>query len=148
MNIINIVYVGKKTSPIYAQLIDPYVKRLQADYKINWRMIAPDHGTEQESKIVLSVIKLTDFVIVLDKRGRIIDNQLLASKLEQIATSGRQLTFVIGGAYGLNQAVLDRADFVWSLSDLVLTHQMVRLILIEQIYRSQAIIRQHPYHHE
>ena len=86
--------------------------------------------------------------MLLDERGDEIDSPQLARVLDNAFTVGRQITFIIGGAYGVDDRVHQRADFVWSLSPLVFPHQLVRLILSEQLYRAQQITAGHPYHHD
>ena len=90
----------------------------------------------------------SDYVILLDERGKAITSPALAKTLQKPLDNSRSVTLIIGGAYGVDQSVHDRADFVWSLSPLVFPHQLVRLILAEQIYRAQEIAGGRPYHHE
>jgi 23S rRNA (pseudouridine1915-N3)-methyltransferase len=85
--------------------------------------------------------------VLLDERGHNVDSPALASALRGAFDSGRTVTVVIGGAYGVSDRVRERADFVWSLSKLVFPHQLVRLILAEQLYRAQEISAGRSYHH-
>ncbi|MGE5327716.1 MAG: 23S rRNA (pseudouridine(1915)-N(3))-methyltransferase RlmH, partial [Thiobacillus sp.] len=89
-----------------------------------------------------------DAVILLDEAGKLINSQDLSRKLTEYFNRSKNIVFVIGGAYGVHDALFERADFIWSLSPLVFPHQLVRLILTEQIYRAQEIDAGHPYHHE
>ena len=84
----------------------------------------------------------------MDERGDELDSPPLAKLFDTAFTASRQMTIVIGGAYGVDDRVHQRADIVWSLSPLVFPHQLVRLILSEQLYRAQQIIAGHPYHHD
>lgn len=89
-----------------------------------------------------------DFVILLDEHGKELSSPELAQFIEKrCMDSGKRIVFVIGGAYGVEQSVKDRADFTWSLSKLVFPHELVRLILAEQIYRACTIIKNESYHH-
>ena len=99
-----------------------------------------------ESEQILARIKPDDYVILLDETGQLLSSPELATRLE--AQRGQAIVCIIGGAYGVNQAVKQRANLIWSLSKLVFPHQIVRLILIEQLYRAQCIINHHPYHHQ
>ena len=84
---------------------------------------------------------------MLDETGKNIDSPSLSHKLEQL-TIQNQIVFIIGGAYGVDERIKQRANFIWSLSGLVFPHMLVRLILIEQIYRTQEILKGGPYHHQ
>lgn len=89
-----------------------------------------------------------DFVILLDEHGKELSSPELAQFIEKrCMDSGKRIVFVIGGAYGVEQSVKDRADFTWSLSKLIFPHELVRLILSEQIYRACTIIKNESYHH-
>ena len=107
-----------------------------------------DRARQEESERILSRLKAEDFVILLDERGKNIDSPALSRLIEAEISHGRQIVVIIGGAYGVNDRVLGRANFVWSLSRLVFPHQLVRLILTEQLYRAQEIARGGGYHHE
>ena len=99
--------------------------------------------------MVLQQLQKEDFLVLLDKRGKNISTPVLAVILQQRANESRkQLVFLIGGAYGVDAAVQQRADFTWSLSRLVFPHQIVRLVLAEQVYRACTIIRNEKYHHD
>ena len=99
----------------------------------------------------MRVEKLTPdkYVILLDEVGQNISSEQLAERLDRVqATGGRKVVFVVGGAYGVDETIQRRADFVWSLSKLVFPHRIVHLILTEQIYRAQEILRGGSYHHK
>jgi len=90
-----------------------------------------------------------DYLVALEERGKQISSEGLASFIQARANeSVRNLVFLIGGAYGLDEAVLKRAQFKWSLSELVFPHQLVRLILAEQVYRACTILKNEKYHHK
>jgi 23S rRNA (pseudouridine1915-N3)-methyltransferase len=103
---------------------------------------------QEESERILSRIGSREFAILLDERGDEIDSPEFAQLLDKTFTAGRSVTIIIGGAYGVDDRVHQRADYVWSLSPLVFPHQLVRLILAEQLYRAQSITAGHPYHHQ
>ncbi len=87
-------------------------------------------------------------MIILDERGKLLDSPGLARLLQGPLNRSQPVMIIIGGAYGVNTALLSRADIIWSLSPLVFPHQLVRLLLAEQLYRAQEITAGHPYHHE
>ena len=147
-----IITVGKKPPRWLAEPLDDYSRRLQAVWRPEWVLIhhspqnSPETAKNAESEQILARIKPDDYVILLDETGQLLSSPELAAKLETQA--GRSVVCIIGGAYGVNQAVKQRANLIWSLSKLVFPHQIVRLILIEQLYRAQCIINHHPYHHQ
>ena len=146
-----IITVGKKLDPGLKEAVLSYSKRLQGRFKLDWVFLPNSSEKDElarssESKAILGVLRPTDFVILLDERGKNISSPELAQVLE--ANLGKEIVCVIGGAYGVDESLRTRANFIWSLSKLVLPHQIVRLVLTEQIYRAQAILASHPYHHE
>ena len=93
-------------------------------------------------------LKDDDFLVALDEHGKSLTSEGLSNLLAQRADSGtKRLVFLIGGAYGLDSAVLEKAKFQWSLSSLTFPHQLVRLLLAEQLYRACTILRNEKYHH-
>jgi len=153
VKIITIVTVGKKHESWIAEGIQRYQKRLQGPFKIEWVFVAnsPYSGPrarQDEARTILKRLNANDYLILLDERGEIIDSTQLSALLLTKLETGKHVIIVIGGAYGVNQNLRDRADYVWSLSKLVFPHQLVRLILTEQIYRSQQIAIGGQYHHE
>lgn len=104
---------------------------------------------QKEGESVLKVLRLSDEVILLDEHGREFSSVEFARNIEdRIARGGRDLVFVIGGAYGFSKDVYDRASMKISLSRMTFSHQMVRTIFAEQLYRAFTIIKGEPYHHE
>ncbi|WP_299167586.1 23S rRNA (pseudouridine(1915)-N(3))-methyltransferase RlmH [uncultured Arthrobacter sp.] len=148
--------VGRKHEPWVAEGIARYEKRLKKPFDLSWQLIphsAREGGPARDEESARLLEKLggknaTDYVILLDERGKAVDSPTLAARLQQPLDTSRNITLIIGGAYGVNPEVHQRADFVWSLSPLVFPHQLVRLILAEQLYRSQEIAGRRPYHHE
>ena len=146
---IKIITVGNKSSPEMTNLIDEYTKRLPKHIDVQWRFIKHAAGdatssTHQESENILKMLDIGEYVILLDETGKQLDSPGLSQKLFE---QQKDVTIIIGGAYGVTDAVKQRADFVWSLSPLVFPHQIVRLMLAEQLYRAYAISVNHPYHH-
>lgn len=152
---ITIISVGKKHMPELADAIAVYEKRLASKHKLIWKLITPAVANEaqqikEESQKIIDAIKPKDFVILLDETGDILTNQQLAKVFDTTQSSGStdNIVFIIGGAYGVDGSVKSRANVVWGLSKLVFPHQLVRLILVEQLYRTVTLLESHPYHHQ
>ena len=149
---ISILAIGKKHESWVESGIKRYSERLRSPWNLEWALLphSSREGTsarEDESSRILTRLKADDYVVLLDERGRLLDSPALAQKLEdQIGTSQR-IVIIIGGAYGVNEELTRRANLVWSLAPLVFPHQLVRLILTEQLYRSQEIATGKPYPH-
>lgn len=156
---IKLVAVGKLKEKALTMLIDEYVKRLKPYTKVEIvevaDMMAPESNSAAQNEIVkktegeriLSKIKDNEYVILLDLWGESISSEKLAAKIQSIYTyNSSNITFVIGGSLGLSEAVVKRADFRWKLSDCTFTHQMCRVLVLEQIYRSTMINNNMPYH--
>lgn len=147
MNIVCLC-AGKKHDKSIAQAIETYQKRLNAYTNLRFEFV-PTGSKSTESVRILQRIKETDFVLLLDEAGDVVDNQQLAHLLDNAQQqSVKTMVIVIGGAYGVNDAVKARADEIVSLSSLVFPHQLVRLILVEQLYRSFNLLAGGKYHHE
>jgi 23S rRNA (pseudouridine1915-N3)-methyltransferase len=150
---IRILAIGKKHESWVAEGIERYQKRLRQPFKFDW-VYLPHSAREglgarqDESERILTRLKDDDFVVLLDERGKMIDSPALAALLENPLHGSRSVVLIIGGAYGVDETIHTRADFVWSLSPLVFPHQLVRLLLSEQLYRAQEIAAGNPYHHE
>lgn len=150
---IKIIAVGKKHEPWVADGIDRYQKRLKRPFQIEWVLLPHSSQTDitarhDESGRILSRLNTDDYVVLLDEKGKNIDSPSLSKLLLTPLETSQQVVIIIGGAYGVDETVIQRSNFVWSLSHLVFPHQLVRLILIEQIYRAQEIAAGNPYHHE
>jgi len=101
-----------------------------------------------EASLILNSLEKEDYLVVLDEKGKMLSSVQLANLLQQRANeSVKNIVFLIGGAYGIDDQVFKRAQFRWSLSDLTFPHQLVRLILAEQVYRACTILRNEKYHH-
>lgn len=150
---LRILVIGKKHEAWVSDGIERYEKRLRKPFTLEW-VYLPHSAREglsarqEESERLLSRLKDDDFVVLLDEKGKIIDSPALASLLENPLQTSRTVALIIGGAYGVDETIHRRADFVWSLSLLVFPHQLVRLLLSEQLYRAQEITAGNPYHHE
>ncbi|WP_207493739.1 23S rRNA (pseudouridine(1915)-N(3))-methyltransferase RlmH [Aridibaculum aurantiacum] len=150
--------VGKAHEDYIREGITEFTKRIGRYYPVDWRLFSPARQTassleadikRNEASTILQALHKDDFLVLLDERGKLISSPKLASLIEQKAnTSVRQMVFLIGGAFGVDETVKERANYTWALSPLVFPHQLVRLILAEQVYRACTIIRNEKYHHE
>ena len=155
---ISLLTVGKTDVKWVREGLDLYVSRLSHYVPFtleeipelkNVSALSRDQIKEKEGELVLKRIKDADELVLLDERGRELRSVELASWLQdRLARGGRDLVFVIGGAYGFSDKVYDRADGKLSLSRLTFSHQMGRTIFAEQLYRAFTIIKGEPYHHE
>ena len=149
---VRILAVGKKHESWVADGITRYEQRLRKPFDATW-LLLPHSAREgeaaraEESERILAKVDAGAYLVLLDERGRNVDSPQFAGVLQAAFDGGRQVVVVIGGAYGVDDRVRTRADFVWSLSKLVFPHQLVRLILAEQLYRAQEISAGRPYHH-
>jgi len=150
---VRILAIGKKHEAWVQDGIQRYQDRLKKPYDAEWVLLPhsalqDDRAREEESGRILSRLGDREFVVLLDEIGDEVDSPRVSKLFDTAFTAGRTVTLIIGGAYGVDDRVHQRADFVWSLSPLVFPHQLVRLILAEQLYRAQQIASGHPYHHE
>ena len=149
--------VGKANEPYIKQGVEEFTKRITRYFKADWSIIpVPKNAAtmsemdlkKKEGEIIIEWLNKDDYLLVLDERGKQMSSEGLANFIQARANeSTKQLVFLIGGAYGIDEAVLKRADYTWSLSPLVFPHQLVRLILAEQVYRACTILRNEKYHH-
>jgi 23S rRNA (pseudouridine1915-N3)-methyltransferase len=148
-----IISVGKKNDSLLESAISDYSERLNRAMPTNWELIAPcgfdePKARQYESAAILAKLKPSDVVWLLDERGKQLTSPALAAQINVLQYQGVQrLVMVIGGAYGVDEALRARANYVWSLSELVFPHQLVRLLLAEQLYRAIEINRGSGYHH-
>ena len=150
---IKLVAIGKKHDSWVLEGIERYQKRLRTPWNIEWVLLPHSslegpRARQEESGRILSKLSLTDYVVLLDERGKALDSPSLARTLQQQIESSKNIVIIIGGAYGVTDELQQRADLIWSLSPAVYPHQLVRLILTEQLYRSQEIAAGRLYHHE
>jgi 23S rRNA (pseudouridine1915-N3)-methyltransferase len=149
--------VGKANESYVDEGIKMFTKRITNYYQTDWNIIAPPKNAatlsdielkNKEGELILQQIKADDYLVLLDERGKQFTSEALANFIQQRANeSKKNIVFLIGGAFGVSEAVFKRADYKWSLSPLVFPHQLVRLILAEQIYRACSINRNEKYHH-
>lgn len=156
---ITLVTVGKIKEKFFTDAIEEYSKRLSRYCKLEIIQVAdektPDHAgealelqiKEKEGERILGQIKDGAYVIALAIEGQMLSSEKLAKKLDGLGISGvSQIVFIIGGSLGLSKKVLSRADYLLSFSKMTFPHQLMRVILLEQIYRSYRILKGEPYH--
>jgi 23S rRNA (pseudouridine1915-N3)-methyltransferase len=149
--------VGKSHESYVKEGIDMFTKRINHYYAAEWKLIPVPKNTAmlseadlkiKEGAIILDWIHPDDYLVALDEKGKMISSESLAAFIQSKNNQSiKKIVFLIGGAYGLSEAVIKRANYIWSLSDLVFPHQLVRLILSEQVYRACTIIKNEKYHH-
>lgn len=154
---ISLLIVGKTTDPRLISLIEDYRKRLThyvpfelvvlPDLK-NTKSLSEEQIKTAEGEAILRFVTPSMDVVLLDEHGREFRSIEYAEWLQKKMGSGKDLTLVIGGPYGFSEAVYQRADGKVSLSRMTFSHQMIRIMVIEQIYRAMTILRGEPYHHE
>ena len=155
---LTLLTVGKTDIPWVRDGLEMYISRLKHYVPFDLREIPELKGVsalsreqikEREGELILKQLKPSDEVILLDEHGREYRSVELADWLgRRLSASGRDLVFVIGGAYGFSDAVYGRAGGKLSLSKMTFSHQLVRTIFAEQLYRAFTILRGEPYHHE
>lgn len=156
---ITVIGVGKIKEKFFVQAIEEYSKRLSRYCKLEIIELAdektPDNASEQvnqnikdkEGARILASIKDDEYVIALAIEGKMLDSVELSDKIEKLGVSGTSnITFVIGGSLGLSENVMKRADYKLSFSKMTFPHQLMRVVLLEQIYRAYRIMKGEPYH--
>lgn len=156
MRTIRIVCVGKTQEPYLIEGIRQYEKKLKRFCRLSWMFTKEvpyqkrnaNAWRETDQKNLAKNLQSSSFTIACDEKGKSFTSKQLADCLQTTANSGiSQIDFIIGGPFGLPESIVRSADLVLSLSQMTFTHQMVRLILIEQIYRAFSILHNTPYHH-
>lgn len=156
MRKIRIICVGKNRDPYLKSGIELYEKKLKRYCKLDWEIIKEANynresqvqWVQEESTRLIRTISPKSFTIACDEHGASFSSTKLANQFGNAANKGfSQIDFVIGGAFGLSKDLSSKANLTLSLSPLTFTHQMVRLILIEQIYRVFTILNNEKYHH-
>ena len=142
---IRIIAGGKKSAAWCAEACAEYEKRLRKPYEVTWEFIDED---KLARKLADWPFTGREYVICCDERGENISSGEYSRRLEKAFVTSKDVVILIGGAYGFDEEVRRRADFVWSFSKLVFPHMIARLIVMEQIYRAQEIALGKPYHHE
>jgi ribosomal RNA large subunit methyltransferase H len=151
---IKILFVGKTVDDRITSIVDDYLKRIK-NIDITIKIVpcakkkySVEVQKSEEGRSILNFIDDSEFVAILDDKGDSFTSRQFAEWLERRQTSSRNITFVVGGAYGFSNEVYDRADSRISLSKMTFSHQIVRAIFAEQLYRAFTIIAGLPYHHE
>ena len=150
--------IGKNHEPYIKEGTEEFTKRISRYFSIDWNIIpVPKNAAmlsemdlkKKEAEVILQWLRPEDFLVALDERGKQLTSEGMASLIQtRTNESTKNLVFLIGGAFGLDKRILSRANFTWSLSQLTFPHQLVRLILTEQIYRACTILRNEKYHHK
>lgn len=149
--------IGKVHEPYVKAGVELFTQRISHYFPVEWKLISsskntsalsPNQSKKTEGESILELLEPGDVLVVLDEKGKQLSSVQLADYIGQKANeSAKNIIFLIGGAYGLDEKILNRADLQWGLSKLVFPHQLVRLILAEQIYRACTIMRNEKYHH-
>lgn len=154
---INIICIGKAHTEEWKKAIAFFEKRLRPYAKLNFDIIAPpkrnEHSPisqimEEEAKLILARMKSNDFNLLLDENGKLLDSVKFSQQIEEVKNFHRgDLNIIIGGAYGVSEQVKKAAHVSISLSKLTFPHQMVRVLILEQLYRAFTIMQGTGYHH-
>jgi 23S rRNA (pseudouridine1915-N3)-methyltransferase len=151
---IKIISIGNKMPAWINEAFDSYISKLNRDFTLQLIEIKPEKkfdSIEQkklsESEKILSHVD-KEFLIVLDEKGLQFSSQELAQKLKHWSEHFKHITFEIGGADGIHEDILHKANLTWSLSKSTFPHAFVRVLIIEQLYRAHSILENHPYHRE
>jgi 23S rRNA (pseudouridine1915-N3)-methyltransferase len=151
---IKIISIGNKMPAWINEAFDSYMSKLDRDFTIQLIEIKPQKkfdSIEQkklsEAEKILSHVD-KEFLIVLDEKGLQFSSQELAQKLKHWSEHFKHITFVIGGADGIHEDILHKANLTWSLSKSTFPHAFVRVLITEQLYRAHSILENHPYHRE
>lgn len=149
--------IGKNHEPYIKPGVQEFTTRIAKYYPVQWNIIPLPKNAgmmsemdlkRKEGEIILDWLGKDDYLVALDERGKQLTSEELAGFIQKRSNeSSKNLVFLIGGAFGLDEAVLKRANYTWSLSRLVFPHQLVRLILAEQLYRACSILKNEKYHH-
>lgn len=149
--------IGKQHDSYLKEAIEEYTSRIKRYCPVKWEIIpAPKHAgllsemdlKRTEGKMIMEWLDKDTVLVVLDEHGRQMDSEGLAAWFTKMGNhASKRIVFLIGGAFGIDKPVLERADLTWSLSKLTFPHQLIRLLLAEQVYRAFTITRNEKYHH-
>ncbi len=155
---IDILAIGKTDSSQVETLVGEYLRRLNFYTKVTWtvlpdpknrRTLSADTQKRQEGALILKQLSEGDWLVLLDEKGKEMRSMEFADWMQKRMNSGvKRLCFVIGGPYGFSKAVYQRANELLSLSRMTFSHQIVRVLFAEQLYRAFTILHNEPYHHE
>lgn len=155
---INLLVIGKTDAVYLIDAINEYKRRLEhyipfelqiiPDIK-NSKNLSEDQQKEKEGELILKNVQSGDYLVLLDERGKEFSSIQFASYIEKKThIVSKRLIFVIGGPYGFSNNVYNRASEKLSISKMTFSHQMIRMIFVEQLYRAMTILNNEPYHHE
>ena len=153
-----IIQMGRTTNTNVAEIFNEYMQRLKhyihlkiitiRDLK-DTKSLTQEQIKHREGELIMSALQETDYIVLLDERGKEMRSIELASWMEKrMTTTSRRLVFIIGGAYGFSNDIYKRSNEKISLSQMTFSHQMIRMLFIEQLYRAMTIIKKEKYHHE
>jgi 23S rRNA (pseudouridine1915-N3)-methyltransferase len=144
------IWPGKTRNPHIKALIDDYQARISKYIKseiIETQAGKMPFKANDEEKKIVARTPSSSYIILLDIKGKMLDSEKLAAKIEQLFSSGKDcVVFIIGGEQGSTKWLQEKSDMLLSLTQLTVTHEMARLLLLEQVYRGLTIINKHPYH--
>lgn len=154
---IKLLAIGKTDHPQLQKLMEDYQKRLGFYVKFDFEIIpdlkksknlSEEQQKQKEGELIIGKISNTDLLILLDEKGTQFDSVSFSQQLQKYMNSGiKQVIYVIGGPYGFSPEVYQKANGKISLSKMTFSHQMIRLFMIEQLYRAFTILKNEPYHH-
>lgn len=145
---VSILSVGHKMPAWIQEGFHEYTRRMPPEIRVELTELKPDKGKADEAKRILAALPEKATLVALDERGKAVSTQGLSVMLAEWMRDGSHPVFAIGGAEGLGDEVKERAAKLVSLSTLTLPHQLVRVVLAEQLYRAWTILARHPYHRE
>jgi 23S rRNA (pseudouridine1915-N3)-methyltransferase len=150
--------IGRPHESYVENGVDDFTRRIGNYYPVEWRLfgakknngvLPPQKLMQEESALVLAALRADDWLVCLDETGKSLSSRKLSEFIQDRGNeSVKRIIFLIGGAFGLDQSLIRKSKFTWSLSELTFPHQLVRLILVEQIYRACTIGRNEKYHHQ
>lgn len=154
---ITIITVCKKTEDWIRHGVEEYLKRMPPELPVSFKDLAPEKRHKsisrketlaKESKRILSVLPKDDLCIALDEKGKQHNTMKFSEKIDLWTMENQSISFIIGSADGIDPELIAKAHESWSLSNFTMPHQLIRVILVEQIYRAWSILANHPYHRE
>jgi 23S rRNA (pseudouridine1915-N3)-methyltransferase len=155
---ITLLVIGKTDAGYFIDAVNEYQRRLEhyipfeiqviPDIK-NVKSLTTEQQKEKEGELIIKNVQAGDYIVLLDEKGKEYTSVQFATYIEKKTHSiSKRLIFIIGGPYGFSQAVCDKVNEKLTLSRMTFSHQMVRLIFVEQLYRAMTILNNEPYHHE
>lgn len=150
--------IGKAHESYISEGVQDFTERIGNYYPVEWKLfnlkktggsLPPQKLKQEEAGLILAALKPDDWLVSLDENGKMLSSRGLSNFIRDRGNEGvKRIIFLIGGAYGIDEQLLKKSKFTWSLSSLTFPHQLVRLILSEQIYRACTIGRNEKYHHD